>query len=476
MKTAWRQRGAFGILYAIMLPVMLGMIGLAVDLAIMFARGHELQALADGAALAAARALDGTQAGLDAARDSAKHAGEKAQYRFLNPDEFDWSAGALSFGATPDGPWTSAESVSPEDIPTLAFAQVDTSGLDAMYGRVAIAFLRIVGVQGEQNLVRRAVAGRKESALGPLAICAMDNNEISMRSNAPFTGMDEVVEFGFRRGVGYNLLNLNPLGSTPKNFIMNPLDFAPAPSLASHMSDDVVRPFVCSGAMPAAPLANGSTLYVREPFPLSMINELNSRFASYANGSVCNKIGSPPDANIIDFRGAYAGFWMAGAALPLRASATPLATGSRLATVADASPLPPGTVASSYGPLWSFSKPLRYVGGTTGAPFTRSDWSKLYQVSSPPQLTSSYSAALSPYDRGLSPHRLSPAPLEGIDKRRILNVPLLQCPVAGNSARVLGIGRFLMTSPATDAPAAIHAEFGGLATFASLTASAVLYK
>jgi hypothetical protein len=474
------QRGVFGILFAIMLPVMLAMIGLAIDLAMMYARGHELQSVADGAALAAARALDGTAAGLATAKDNARNTAVNAEYRFLRADRFDWSPAALSFGASAEGPWIGADSVSAADLPTLYFARVDTSGLDEKYGRVAVAFLRIVGVQGEQNLSRRAVAGRKDSALGPLAVCALDNAPITPRNIAP--GVDEALEYGFRRGVTYNLLNLNPKLTAaepgPVNYAINPLDFAPAPAVASHQSDAALRPFVCSGAIPAPPLNTGAMLYVRSPFPPSMVNELNSRFGDYGGGSGCTKFGSPPDANIIDFRGGYAGFWMTSVAQPVRASAVSFTSGGKLMTIADAVSVPPNTPGASYGTLWSFGRPQRYDSATggLGAPFSKSDWVKLYGVTTGTPLASNYSGPQSPYERNLSPHRLSPAPLSGAVFRRVLNVPLLECPVSGSSARMLGIGRFLMTTPATTSPLGIHAEFGGLTTYGALTASAVLYK
>lgn len=473
-----RQRGAFGVMYAIMLPVMLGMVGLAIDLSMVYARGHELQAIADGAALAAARALDGTQEGLDAAKANARNAAETAEYRFLNYERVDWKPDALSLGSTPQGPWIAAASVNPSDLPRLFYAQVDTSKLEPAVGRVAIAFLRVVGVNGEQNLVRRAVAGRKDSSLGPIAVCALSSTPLGVRPNAHAANAEEAIEYGFRRGVGYNLLNLNPHGSGARSYLINPLDFAPAPSLPSHLTDEAVRPFVCSGQIPAPPIASGSTLYVREPFPASLTSELNSRFANYGGGSVCTRFGAAPDSNIMDYRGPYSGFWINGTPAPVNGSAQPYSAGGRLVTVADADVLPVGTSAADYGILWAFSRPLRYdsTSGTTGAAFTRSDWSKLYPVNSGTAITSSYTSQESPYDRNASPHRKLPTPLSGNARRRVLNVPLLDCPVSGSSARVLAIGRFLMTTPATASPAAIHAEFGGLTEYGALTASAVLYK
>lgn len=469
-----RQRGVFGVLFAIMLPVMLAMVGLAIDLAMMYSRGNELQAVADATALAAARALDGTQAGIQAARENASTTAMFSWYRFLNPAPVAWSDQALSFGASADGPWIGAGAVNSSDVPALLYARVDTSGLDERYGRVAVAFLKVVGAADQQNLSRRAVAGRKDTALGPLAVCALSNTEITQRVN-PTAGFDEALEYGFRRGVTYNLLNLNPNGSTPKNFAINPIDFAPAPALPSHQDDAALRPFVCSGKIPAPLLASGAMLYVRTPFPASMVTELNSRFGDYSNGSVCTRYQSPPDSNVIVYRG-YQGFWMQQS--PVHASADPLVTGGRLVSVADAPGVTAGTNYASYGTLWSFGRPQRYNSATggLGAFFNKNDWDKLYPVAVGPAPDSNYSASVMPYTRGQSPHFQMPTGMSGDTQRRVLNVPLLECPVAGSSARMLAIGRFLMTTPATSSPLGVHAEFGGLTTYGALAASAVLYK
>ena len=68
----WREeRGAVFILFAILAPVMLGIIGLALDGGRVLTVNNELQDLADAAAIAGARELDGTQEGMDAAVEAA---------------------------------------------------------------------------------------------------------------------------------------------------------------------------------------------------------------------------------------------------------------------------------------------------------------------------------------------------------------------------------------------------------------------
>lgn len=480
------ERGAFGILYAVMLPTMLAMVGLAVDLSIAYARGHELQTIADGAALAAARALDGTTAGIAAAKANARSTARLEVYRFLHSETIEWSPAALSVGPTPDGPWTQIDAVAAASAPTMMFARVDTASLAAVYGRVAVSFLRIVGVAGEQNMSRHAVAGRQDTNLAPLAVCALNNAQNSVRSNTPALGAQELLEYGFRRGVGYNLLNLGPT-TVAQNYVVNPIDFPPAVPVPAHQNLEAVRPFVCTGAMPAPVLQAGSRIYVSNGFPLSYVPELNSRFADFSGGSVCNRFSAAPDANIKDFRGGYPLYWMnSGTSAQLRGSALPLDQstssgspgGDKKVTIADVDGIPAGTVAAHYGPLWAYARPRRYdpATGTMGPEFAKGDWSKLYPVSSGAQLATSWNKSTLPYEANASPNRLTPEPLTGVSRRRVLNVPLLACPVVGGSVVVLGIGSFLMTSRATVAPPAIYAEFGGLVNYGKLTASAVLYQ
>ena len=67
-----RQRGAYGIAFALLLLPLMALFGLAFDLAMVYGRYSELQALADATALSAARKLDGTTAGISAALNAAE--------------------------------------------------------------------------------------------------------------------------------------------------------------------------------------------------------------------------------------------------------------------------------------------------------------------------------------------------------------------------------------------------------------------
>jgi hypothetical protein len=130
-----------------------------------------------------------------------------------------------------------------------------------------------------------------------------------------------------------------------------------------------------------------------------------------------------------------------------------------------------------YGPLWAFAKAAQwssYVPGTpepstgyTTFPSTPAAWATLY----PPGPVPNAYPATTPYGAsgGTTFDGPSPANRPGVRLRRVLNVPLLSCPVGAGSnvsATVLAIGRFFMTVPATST--SIPAEFAGVVPEQSL--------
>jgi hypothetical protein len=334
----------------------------------------------------------------------------------------------------------------------------------------AVAFPFQAGTGASLTVPMRAVAGPLATELAPLAICAMSPVRYGKRANALGAGNEELVEYGFRRGVGYNLMDLNPDGSTPQNFLVNPLDFPGAPSQAANFSLARVAPFACSGAVPAAQL---DRLYVQPGFPLAdLAGALNVRFDAFGATS-CDPQTTPPDANVAEFTSARApAYWMTRA--PATPAAEPYTTpGGARVTVADPEPVPPNVKGSSYGTLWAYAPAVRYSAsapGHAGAPFTvRNHWTILYpNTSDKPVAANGYYSDSDPRP-GVTTNNINsvdPALHPGLIARRILKVPLLACPVAGSVATVLGIGKFLMTARATST--ALYGEFGGLAEPASL--------
>jgi Flp pilus assembly protein TadG len=473
-----RQGGAFAIMFGIMLVAIIGFFGLALDVSHMYVRRTEMQNVADAAALAAALEFDGTEAGAARALARAANVVTSNRYGFNQP--LAWSPTALSFGATPNAPesdWVAASAVTSGNAAALRFVRIDTTKLDGAPGAVALIFLRAMSSTLSDTIETgaRAVAGRIASQVAPLAICAID-------AMVPLKGVErglgsnlELVEYGFRRGVGYNLLALNPTGSTPLNFMINPVDFPGRPDDAAHTTMAAMRPYVCGGSIHAARVTGSNTLYVSSPFPSALISELNTRLGNDPGVSICNPVYAGPDRNIKSLAG---GGWMTPA--PTRISAKSVATVApdTLLTVADMG----GTAAatsSDYGVLWSFARAVKYSASSAtgvGGEFSRANWDKLYPALDGSTLASSNETIL-PYFRSFGSYFQAPGtPLIGMPKRRVLNVALLSCPVSGSTASVLGIGQFMMTAAADPAIPAVYAEFGGLVSEASVSASVALFK
>lgn len=468
------EAGSYAVAFAMLLIPLIGFIGMALDLSLAYTRSTELQSVADAAAIAAARELNGTTTGLTKAKARAQAAAQANKYQFVS--SIVWSAAALEVSSTPDGPWTPVDSVSSTDVPAMRYTKVDTGELAGSPGVVKTLFMRVLAdVPADFSVGARAVAGRSATQITPLAICALNNSPTAPRSNSLGAGNEELLEYGFRRGFSYNLLKLNPNGSSANNYLINPIDFPGGPDNAEHHSVATARPFVCNGTMAAPRLTSGSTVYVSEPFPAELTRELNSRFDDYSGGSTCDTALAPPDFNVRRFIGGYSGWWMntTPTMATISGSAETFEAGGKMLTIGEANPAVETITVNSYGPLWSFSKPVRFTGGVA---FLKNTWPALYPASGAAVLISSYSdTLLSPYNRGTSPHAQLPTNT-GLRTRRILNIPLLSCPVASSTATVLAIGRFLMTAPASAVGPAIHAEFGGLVEDGALAVSVAIYK
>jgi hypothetical protein len=468
-----REGGAFAILTAILVLVIMGLCGFAIDLSRTYNRKAELQSAADAIALAAAAELNGTVAGITAARAAAVDAAARnASYDYTNFIE--WSESALRFGSAPSGTdWVDANAADAQAA-RLYFAEVDTSRLDARHGRVHMLLIKVLSpLLQTADISSRAVAGRSSVNALPLAICAQ-TDATDPPGVAGAAG--ELVELGFRRGISYNLMNLNPHSNTKAaNFLINPL--APAGSAGASVSArlDVIEPFVCTGTMGIPQLSAGK-ITVDHDFPLaSLFNQFNSRFGKYS--APCTAASAPPDTNVKEFTPAVVTAWMTDT--PLQAAAIHEPSTKRV-TIAD---VPPAELVSptadKYGPLWIYAKAAKASGYKIGVAepaagyptFATSDWGTLY-----PRATPTLEAAFpspAPYRSGI----VGPTGLAGVADRRLLNVPLLRCPVAAGSpaqAEVVGIGRFYMTVKASKDD--LIGEFAGLARQDQVAGKVELYR
>lgn len=471
-----QQRGAIAILFAVLLLLMITFMGLALDLGRIYNRKVELQSAADSAALSAAEKLIGTSLGIDAAVTAAAAAVAAKKYAY-EKSSFTWSDASLSFSVSPTGGWMHASAA--KDAPEgIMYARVDTAELGSDASKVDNFLMQIVFSDLASSATSAiAVAGRSAINVTPLAVCAMSS--IPAAARAPSA---ELVQYGFRRGVGYNLMNLNPDGPSARNYVINPIDAAGAGASPSNTSNEIVGPFVCAGSMPMVGVLKGQ-ISVSHPFPLaSLYQHLNSRFDQFTSG-VCNYRSAPPDLNIKPYVYNASNSWMT--VTPAGQTAAALTDAGKLMTVADPSPLPGSNTAPAYGLLWSYAKPVphaAYLASPVEPPagygaFDEALWPALYAPGLP-KPKSAYPDNGPYFSPGVNHHTAPSASRgKGLRHRRVLNVPLLQCPVAGGSnasATVLAIGRFFMTVPATST--AIHAEFAGIASEQTLGGTVELYK
>jgi hypothetical protein len=316
----------------------------------------------------------------------------------------------------------------------------------------------------------RAVAGRTSINVTPLAICAMSPNPRAPRTNAGPPAAVELVEYGFRRGVNYDLMQLNPDAISPaKNYVIDPVFPAGSSGSSSHTSAAVVGPFVCTGTM-WMPQVTGGSIRVSGPFPLDeLYRQLNSRFDQYEN-NLCHPNGAPPDYNVKAYDVTGGVPWM----VPGSQTAGSTTVRGRLETILD---LPSQPSDLRFGPLWSYAQAAKYA--ATEPPdgetlFSTADWDVLYKTS---PAGSGYPDSV-PY-LGTGTYYQEPDSLDlemSKEERRVLNIPLLSCPISAGSdapATVLAVGKFFMTVPATAVK--LSAEFAGIISEKSLTGTVELY-
>jgi len=470
-RNAMRGKGSEDGAVAIMTPfvaiIMIGMFGMALDLSRSYNRKAELQQAADSAALAAASTLDGTVEGINRAVLEAEQTAEYSTFAY-NTDGVSWSPAALTFGKSADGdPGGWMDATTAKANPTkIFFVRVDTSALDPKHGKVQNFLIPILpSAPKESNVAATAVAGRDSINVLPLAICANANTAATSLPSG------ELAEYGFRRGVSYDLMNLNPVGRSPENFLVNPV--APAGTVGTTMKSklDIVKPFICMGKM-AIPTLQGGDVTVERGFPIESLRAyLNSRFGDYT--PPCQASTAPADPSVTSFDLANTKMTDTPDGLAAKSLTDPA---DPLLTVAEK---PPAPTKTAYGPLWSYAKAVKYssysansgvepADGYATFNATATDWGLLYPPGPQPK---SYPST-TPYQSsgGTAKYKF-------YRNTRVLNVPLLHCSAStaiSTTASVLGIAKFFMTVPVTGT--ALYAEFAGMATENALGGDVRLYK
>ena len=458
IEPARSERGSVAVIFTLSLLLIFGFFGLAIDLSRLYNTRIEMQTVADAVALAAARELNGTSQGITKAVDRANEAATKIKY-YYDKKTISWSPSAIKFGTAfaPEGTWLESGSAAINPARFL-YVKVDMNDLPSLPAKIETLFMRVLPSSAPTSASTtvsaggRAIAGPSMIDVTPFAICAKSTIPRDSTPNL------ELREYGFRRGMGYDL-NATPT----ETFRVYPVAPPGTSGSTNDMTEAAVTPFLCAGTM-AMLRVTGGPITVASPFPLtSLFDRFNSRFDNFSTAN-CYASAAPPDTNVRSYDRT------AGTNIPWM-STVPAGSPQVAQSTTD--------TAAQYGVLWSFAKAAKYApsepaGGD--ATFKTNDWNTLYPVKTGPALTATGSynttSTNTPY---LVANSLKPrvANWNGTKFRRVLNVPLLSCPVGGSSATVLAIGKFFMTVPATASH--LYAEFAGLAPETSLASKLELH-
>lgn len=462
-----KQKGAVAIIVALCSIVLFAFMGIALDLARTYNAKAELQNAADAAALAGAKELNQTKAGVTAAINKAIEMAKQHDYAYTKPvSNSSGSNLTLKIGECPnDSCMVLANTVTSDALAAgKTFLKVET-GLRSLN----TYFMRIAGAAFDTTeTFGMAVAGRFVNNVAPIGVCAVDPTNMSFTSPA-----GELVEFGFRRGVAYNIPELNPLGAQGTPYLLNPVDSPPAGCQPSHSSANFTAPFICSGRS-AIVTATPAEVYVNTGGSYGKIEQaLNSRFDDFGGGSPCDIGSAPPDANIKEYKCTGAPGTNPGCVNnPVAGSPKdwmepdPARETVKIEPVVDTDGVtrnkPNPSSFSDYGVLWTYNQAKK--ADVSASPFSTGDWGALYGAGN----ATSYPTP-SPYAQESGSFFSAPSHV-GTRSRRVLNVAIIDCRTLGGGGLscakidVLGVGKFFMLQRAdlTGTPKRIETEFAGL--------------
>ncbi|WP_028104175.1 pilus assembly protein TadG-related protein [Pseudoduganella violaceinigra] len=494
-----KQRGGVAVMTGLLLMfVLIPVSGLVLDLGHLYIVKTELQNMSDSAALAAAKDLDNSDTGLNKAVAAGKALALKNRYNFGST--LTLQDANFRFAASPDGPWyTLAQSLGNANGRT--FVEVDTrvGGTGGTKQSINTWLMRIAG-DNSTSTYGWAVAGRFINYVTPIGVCAIDPT----RRNASYNygTFTELVEYGFRRGVSYNIFDLGSLGGAASDpYQINPVNSPPNACNASNSSANSTAPFMCIGN--SAVLTTGvGQVYTNTGMTASLDKALNSRFNDYSGGSKCDPATAPPDKNIKEYlpgTGNPPAAWQDSGTtnLPSQQSVDTVSSGGldtpkyslpfeRAYPSTASTRVPTPATYPQYGVMWSYT-PAVQADGTTAITPAQANGTKAsskmygsltggsldyinaatYPTSIGAGFTSDHAA---PYNQASGANFLAPSGHTGVEDRRILNIVLIDCrtaPAGSGSCGVMnavGIGKFFMQKKAdfSGSPKKLNVEFTGL--------------
>ncbi len=258
-----RQRGAVAIIVGLCIVVLVGMIGLVLDLGHMFVTKTELQNAADSCALAAARELDGGTDALLRAENMGLTVGQQ--------NKVDFQATAVSI-APADIQFSTTLSPNSSYLTRAGGAPVTSKYAMCTLDRTGIAmwFMQVLGF-GDQAVAAQAVATLSPSQ----TTCAIP---IGLCSQGP------APSFGFNVGQWYS--GKFGSGATGTTGSYNWLDFSPPNGGASELKDLLAGPGQCELPPVGAPVGEQGQIG-------GLSDAWNTRFGIYKGGY--DATSAPPD-------------------------------------------------------------------------------------------------------------------------------------------------------------------------------------
>src|SRR6266540_2988955 len=324
-----RQRGAVAVIMGIAAIALFAFMGIAVDLAYTYSRKTELMNAADAAALSGAKELNEKLSGVTGAPPGQPCTGTNigaiaraiCTFNDNNTNNLVGSAFVITVANLRLGSCPNADDVLPLRFPNCTFVAASSVTTDAAAaGKTFLEvstpthtrntfFMRVTGANATTDTFGYAVAGRFVNDVTPIGVCAIDPVNKTNKYIYDFpAGTSELIEAGFRRGVTYNIFNLNPLaGAVSDPYLLNPVDAPPTACNPSHSSAAFTGPFVCTGS--SAIVSGGAlSVYTNTGYSTGPIEAaLNSRFDSYGGPSPCDPATAPPDSNVQEYHCSPAG-------------------------------------------------------------------------------------------------------------------------------------------------------------------------
>jgi hypothetical protein len=488
-----RQQGAVAIIVALSLVALIGMLGLVLDLGHLYINKTGLQNAADAAALSGAERLDGTLCRVNSSlsgcnptqKGAVQYAIETAgrnNYGF-NSIPVVINIGDLYLGSCPDRDRPSA-TVDTDGCTMFPAASIDTAAeatdltflqVDTRNRTLNTWFARIWNIFQTTQTYGMAVAGRYVTQISPIAVCAEDPvSEKYVSENGSFPKY--LVEFGFRRGVSYELGAINQAKGVPPGISSGDQLYVhpTAKTMSECMGNapDMV-PYLCGGKSTLVG-NSGSVVYANTGLQTQKSQDaLNTRFGESSAGCVTDA-----DTDLTLFEPSNVTSWMNFTNLdtnpkkdtPNQSVLIDLADRMHrdnpevnnpeskplFASIENANEANNGETGGcsgdcrdNYGVLWSNYRTLKKQASITDTPVNAepSDWPALFR-DGPSYVGTTWSAKYNG------------------NGRRVINTLIVNCAaISGNGVcaqiPVVGVGEFfLQTRVDNVAGTNIYAEFG----------------